>query len=226
MKTAYQNYDTGFVPLPDAILSAIRRQCPRRQFDAGQMIMQHGEDCHGFWVIDTGQVATGRFRENGQFTMLGLHDQAQLLGDLAFHAGLPRQVDAIAWTNASLTWVDRRNWLQLLRDVEGLAVLMMQSQAVQLANAIERLASLQRESANVRLARALLAHADAAGELHLTQVQLAELIEVTRITAGKGLRLLEAEGLISRRYGLIRIADADRLSNWIEQARLADHNGD
>ena len=62
-----------------------------------------------------------------------------------------------------------------------------------------------------RVARRLSAAAQENGEVRLTQSELASLIGATRSTASRALKRLSDDGLISTRYGRIRILDSDRL---------------
>lgn len=217
MQSVYQKSDPAFLQLSAPMLAAISDGCPHRLFSQGQLIMNYGEECTGFWVIRAGQVATGRYSAAGDFKLFGLLGPAQLLGDLAFHAKLSRQVDAVAWSDCDLTWVDSRNWARLLREVDGLALVMLNSQARHLAASLDRIAEIDREPAVIRLARELLRHTDGVGALSLTQSQLAELIGVTRITIGAALRLLRAQGLITTRYGHVALPNREALARWVEE---------
>ena len=62
-----------------------------------------------------------------------------------------------------------------------------------------------------RVARRLSAASQEDGEVRLAQSELAALIGATRSTASRALRRLSDDGLISTRYGRIRILDAARL---------------
>ena len=48
-------------------------------------------------------------------------------------------------------------------------------------------------------------------ELKLSQQELAAMVNVSRVTVGKALQVLQSEGLIALRYGRIAVLDTAKL---------------
>ena len=85
--------------------------------------------------------------------------------------------------------------------------------------ALRYISEVLSQPADIRVARLLALLCETAGvnelgrhELRLSQQDLAAMVGVSRVTAGKAARKLEAERLIMLRYGRITVLDLPGLS--------------
>lgn len=183
-----------------------------RDFADGQFVQHQGDPGDVFWAVVDGHVAIGRFAEDGGFTHFGVMGRGDLFGELAFFTGVPRQVDALASGSARLVAIDRPLLRQLMAADVGWAELLLRSLSRQLAATLDIIDSERRLSTPDRLLamlRAMAADSVGGDRITATQQQLADLLGVSRVTLGAGLRALAAQGLIERGYGSIRLTDPD-----------------
>lgn len=193
-----------------ATLVAVGR---RRRFGDGAIIQQRGDASDGFWLIETGQVMVCRYGRDGELIVYAVLGPGDLFGELACFSGVPRQVDAVADGDAVLVRVDAAQVDRLLATRPDFARWLLQSLAHQLRGALDRIEGDHSHSAVERLTRVLAAIAARDGpEIAATQQQLADLVGVSRVTAGQGLGALAAAGLIEKRYGRIRVIDVEALA--------------
>lgn len=183
-----------------------------RDFADGQFIQHQGDPGDVFWAVVDGHVAIGRFAEDGAFTHFGVMGRGDLFGEIAFFTGVPRQVDALASGAARLVAIDRPLLRQLMAADVGWAELLLRSLSRQLAATLDIIDSERRLSTPDRLLamlRAMAADSVGGDRITATQQQLADLLGVSRVTLGAGLRALTAQGLIERGYGSIRLTHPD-----------------
>jgi len=198
----------------DGSIAQLLAEAGRRQrFAPGAMIQQQGDSGDGFWLIETGSVTICRFGREGELTVYAVLGAGVLFGELAYFAGVPRQVDAVAESEATLVRIGPAQIDHLLESRPDFARWLLRSLAGQLRAALNRIEGDRNLSAEERLARALAAMADSQGsEIATTQQHLADLIGVSRITAGQVLAKLETDGLIKRSYRRIAVLDRAALT--------------
>ncbi len=199
----------------DGSIAQLLSETGRRQrFAPGAMIQQQGDSGDGFWLIETGSVTICRFGREGELTVYAVLGAGVLFGELAYFAGVARQVDAVAESEATLVRIEPAQIDHLLDSRPDFARWLLRSLAGQLRAALNRIEGDRHLSAEERLARALAALAGSQGsEFATTQQHLADLIGVSRITAGQVLAKLEADGLIKRSYRRITVLDRAALTH-------------
>ena len=197
----------------DAIAPLLAAAGRRHRFAPGSMIQQQGDSGDGFWLVETGSVTICRFGREGELTVYAVLGAGVLFGELAYFAGVPRQVDAVAESEATLVRIEPAQIDHLLDSRPDFARWLLRSLAGQLRAALNRIERDRNLSAEERLARALAAMADSQGsEIATTQQHLADLIGVSRVTAGQVLAKLETDGLIKRSYRRIAVLDRAALT--------------
>ncbi|HMS21460.1 Crp/Fnr family transcriptional regulator [uncultured Sphingorhabdus sp.] len=187
-----------------------------RQFEGGNWIQQRGDDGDGFWLIRHGRVSVGRHGLEGEQTLFAILGAGDLFGELAYFAGTPRQVDAVAQEDAQLVWISHKLIARLLVEEEGFARNLLASLANQLRTALDRIDIARHGRAETRLAAALLAMAQDAGNyIRCTQQELADYIGVSRVRTGTLLAQFASDGWVKRGYGQIEISDHEALSRLL-----------
>lgn len=216
MQRTYHLQGRSPIVLGEAVRTRLLAASQVRQYAHGQFIQHEGDRIDGLWYIIDGLVVSGRFGRNGRFIAFAVLGAGDLVGEAACFAKLPRQSDLIAEGPVRIAWLDRAAALRLMREEPDLAVLLLKSMGLQLAVALDRLAQPHDQPSVVRLAQNLLDMPESeTGELAITQQEMADLMGVSRVTLGQALGQLQAENLIERGYGKIRLIDRSRLMQWM-----------
>lgn len=204
--------------IPDAGMETLKRLGTRRKYSDGQTIFKTGDSGEGFCVILTGQIITGRYTSGGNLTIFGVFGPGDVVGQLAYFAGVPRQTDSIADGDVELLWIDGNQCRQALAHDIDLTMLLLRSLATTLVTAANRIEEQSEPFAPIRLAKALLNMHAADNVIKASQQELADYIGVSRVTLSSALRKLRAEGLVATNYGAVTLRDRSALLHWIEQA--------
>ena len=209
MQRTYQF--TGYEPTraEGAIYELIAGAGRRRQFGRGAQVMHQGDAGKGFWLIESGELMACRFGARGERIVYAVLGAGDLIGELACFGATAQQIDAIAESDCSLVWLDLRQIDHLLDTEPRFVRWLLVAMADKLRAALDRIEGNQSLGAEARIARALLAvRSSEVRTLALTQQELADLVGVSRVTAGKVLNRLAAEGAIRLGYARIELLDA------------------
>ena len=208
MQRPYQLSGIAPIRVGGELAALLARKGRRQYFTAGSLIQQQGDASDGFWLIEAGAVTICRFDADGGITAFAVLGAGDLFGELAHFAGVPRQVDAVAESDAVLIRIDARLVERLLAEEPEFARWLLRSLASQLRMALDRIDRDRNLSAEARMIRVLV---DLAGReregLALTQQELGELIGTSRITAGQILRRFAKAGLVRLEYRRIVVID-------------------
>jgi CRP-like cAMP-binding protein len=212
MQRTYQFDGFGFTKLSNELAQRLTADGLRHHFSDGVLFQQQGDDGNGLWLIEAGQVKICRFGSDGDLTVFAVLGPGDIIGELSFFAGTPRQNDAVADGAVCAIWISAGLLNRLLASNPDLSLFLLQSLAKQLGTALNRLDEQRNLSATARLARALANLAGGEGEkIRCTQQELSDFVGVSRVTTGQILTRFEDAGLIERGYGWIELTNADLL---------------
>lgn len=202
-----------------ALLGRLAQAGLRRHFAHGQLLHQQGDHELGFWLVTAGQVLIGKLAENGSTTGYKVLNAGELFGELAYFAGIERQVDATARGPCDVVWISHLCFERLLADEPGLTKLLLGSLARQLQQALASIDERRRCSSPVRLA-ALLLQLDksGSGKVAASQQELADLLSISRVALVAALGQLAKTGLVLRGYRALTIVDRARLKHLAASA--------
>lgn len=210
MQRTYQLSEFGPTRVEGRLATLLVQQGRRHRFPAGKLIQQRGDKDDGFWLVEAGTVNVCRFDAEGHVTVFAVLGEGDLFGELAHFAGLRRQVDAIAESDATLIRIDTRLVDHLLAEEPEFARWLLKSLAIQLRSALDRIDGERTLSAEARLIHVLAEMARRDGpELAVTQQGLAELVGVSRVTVGQVLGKLAKAGLVRLHYRRIFVPDVE-----------------
>lgn len=151
------------------------------------------------------------------FAVLGAGD---LFGELAYFTGLPRQVDAVADTDAVLVRIEAALIERLLGANPDFSRWLLKSLGNQLRTALDRIERDRNLPARARVARLLLDIARREGPaLALTQQALGDLLGLSRVTIGQAMGELASLGLVNSGYRQIKVLDMVGLRAMADQTR-------
>ena len=208
MQRTYQFAEIAPTRAEGKLAELLLREGVTCHFAAGALIQQKGDDGDGFWLVKSGTVSLCRFTADGDVTVFGVLGSGDLFGELAYFAGVTRQVDVVADEAATLVRINAVLIERLLASEPEFARWLLKSISNQLRAAIDQIDGERQLSAQQRLIRLLVDMTRREGaELEISQQKLGELIGVSRVTSGQILRRLRQQGLISLKYGRISVRD-------------------
>lgn len=182
-------------------------------FSTGALVQQKGDDGDGFWLVKSGTVSLCRFTAEGDVTVFGVLGSGDLFGELAYFAGVTRQVDVVADEDATLVRINAVLIERLLASEPEFARWLLKSLSNQLRVLIDQIDGERQLSAHQRMVRLLVDLTRREGvDLKISQQRLGELIGVSRVTSGQILRGLARQRLIKLQYGRITICDPIQLA--------------
>ncbi|MBC2777156.1 Crp/Fnr family transcriptional regulator [Parasphingopyxis sp. GrpM-11] len=188
------------------------------RFSDGATIQQRGQHKPGLSIIAEGSVQLSATDAEGERTSYTVLRPGDCFGEMTLLLDIPRTLDATALGETAIREVPRDRFFRLLDDQPALRDHLLVGLARQLSQALQLLDDQRRLPAEVRMAKALAALARTEGEGHVvraSQTALAEAIATSRVTAGKALQALAADGLAETAYGRVLIPDIARLKAWI-----------
>lgn len=195
------------------MLAALIAAGRRKRFASGTQVLHRGDPGTGFWLIESGHVMACRFGSEGERTLFAVLGPGDLIGELACFAGLTQQVHAITEGEAQLVWIEMSQVDRLLGEGPLFAKWLLGTLANKLRLALDRVEGVHNLPARARVARVLADMAANEGpEIKITQQQLSDFVGVSRVTTGQILTELEAESLIERHYGRIKVIDLERIA--------------
>ena len=202
-----------------ALLERLAAAGMRRHFDHGQLLQQQGDHERGFWLVTGGQVLIGKLAENGSVTGYTVLNPGELFGELAYFAGIERQVDASAKGGCDVIWIGHLCFERLLTEEPGLTKLLLTSLARQLQMALATIDERRRLPSPIRLA-ALLLRLDPGGSdtVASSQQELADLLGISRVALVTALGRLAQTGLVQRGYRRVLIVDRAGLRQFARSA--------
>lgn len=150
---------------------------------------------------------------SGSITVYAVLGPGELFGELAYLAGVSRQVDAVADEDTVLVRISTLLVDGLLETEPMFARWLLKSLVNQLRLALDRIEGDNHLPAQARMIRVLADLTQRNGlEIAITQQALGELIGVSRVTAGHILHELEALQLLRLEYRRIIVIDPERLA--------------
>ncbi|MFM5922924.1 MAG: Crp/Fnr family transcriptional regulator [Novosphingobium sp.] len=213
MQRTYQLSEIVPTRAEGELAALLAREGRRHRFAAGAIIQQQGDEGRGFWLVETGTVSICRFGPDGTVTIYAILGPGDLFGELAHFAGLTRQVDATAETDAAVVRIDARLIDRLLAEEPDFVRWLLKSLSTQLSAALDRIDRDRNLPALARIARLLSDMALRDGlDLAVTQQSLADVVGVSRITAGKVLGELAQSGLVRLGYRRVTVTDLAALT--------------
>lgn len=179
----------------------------------GERLFGRGELADGLCCVSAGALRVGALQPDGSESLLAYVEPYQWFGEISMLDGQPRTHDAVADGDATVLVVPQAALYAWLaehpahwRELGRLACAKLRL----VFTVLEDIAHLPLER---RLAKRLLLVARGYGareprrHLRLPQEQLALMLGVSRQSANKALRALEAQGLVRLAYGTVELVD-------------------
>lgn len=200
----------------------IARLCVERRYPQGTAIFSRDDPADFLCIMKEGLVRLVSLSEKGAETILHIFKPGEIFGELLL-AEERRAFTAAAATDALVTVVSRRNFLELLSSVPILAGNFIRLLSRRLVKVEREFAAFGHTWSYHRLAMVLLDLAREHGvktpkgtriSLRLTHEDLAKLIGTTRETVTTQINRLSRKGML-RREGRFIVIDRPKLLKFI-----------
>ncbi|MEC5320416.1 Crp/Fnr family transcriptional regulator [Brenneria populi subsp. brevivirga] len=214
-----------FRALPDYLIEQIIARAALRHYAKGEIVHYRGDASRGLYAVISGAVKVSSISSDGKECIFRYLSPGNWFGEIGMIDKSVRTHDARAIGNTLLLTLAPKDVEYLLKTYpifyQFLAILLCKV----IRNAFTMLHDSTLLSVSARLAKRLISLAEGYGEphekgilinLHITQDDLATIINTTRQTINKRLVAWEKLGWIDAKYGKILIVNAAALKQLYE----------
>lgn len=215
-----------FRKLTDTEIQKLCMASTLKEIDAGQSLIENGENAKGGFVIISGRFSTVKSTEAGKELTIELLSASDLTGILI---GLDDQVSNFsvrAQVDSRVLWILTEPLRQLMKERPELYSDLLNVSNERVRRFGELALSLAHSRVEERIVRTLLALAPRFGKgtsqegqvrLFLTRKELADLTGTTPETAIRATKAMEREGLLDLTYaGIIKILSVEKFRSTIQ----------
>lgn len=200
--------------LPPETLDKLISTGSTKKYADGQIIQDRGDKRPGLTIVTAGEVVAGNIGQDGSFLTSALLRAGETFGEQTLFSDLRRTHTLWAQGPAEITFVTAKAFIQLLDEEPSIARALLTLMVQRNYEMMDFIDAQRRFSLKARVARLLLATADEVNNqatIECRQEDLAFMLGVSRVAAGKALKLLQDEELVALRYGRIDIQDVAQL---------------
>ena len=216
LSAAYQDAVTGSGDVTPAVSLV-----PSHVYPPDVALFQQGSQAQQVYFIERGLVKLNRVEKDGHQIIVGLRSSGWILGTSAVILQKFSPVSATTLTNCHIRHISAEAFRHLLKTDIQFSWHIQHSQSRETDEHITRISQLCCLSARHRLEQLLWeltsamsltnAEKEVRVEVPLKQWEIAQLIGVTPEHLCRMLRVLEEEGILSRKKGWLFVVDAQRL---------------
>lgn len=215
-------YDLGAPGLLQSLSPGLRDELKNLgnsvSYGNGELIQSRGDDSPGISIVESGAVRIGNTGIDGSFLTTAILGAGQCFGEFTLFAGLPRTHEATAVGDTRLLLVPGPPFKRLFDAQPELAQVLLRIALIRTHGLLDFMDDLRRLPLPVRVAKTLLSIAGSArisGTIRTRQDDLAFALGVSRVSVGKVLQELQAQGLIELGYGCIHLCGEQELRAWV-----------
>jgi CRP/FNR family transcriptional regulator len=208
-----------FDGLPPEVGERIAASAAPRHFPAGQVIYIEGEPAECFYLLERGWVKATRMTRDGREQAMLFLESGDIFGDIAVFSGTPYPGTVVALEEVDVWAIPAREFLALAEQYPALAMAIIRHLSDRVLHYIGLVEDLSLRNVEARLANTLLQHAEARdGQLIVprrswtTFDEMAVRLGTVRDVLSRGLKTLEAEGLLKVEKQAIILLDPKGLS--------------
>lgn len=213
-----------FDGLPPEVRDRIAASAVPRHFPAGQVIYIEGEPAECFYLLERGWVKATRMTRDGREQAMLFLESGEIFGDIAVFSDTPYPGTVVALEDVDVWAIPAPEFLALAEQYPALAMAIIRHLSDRVLHYIGLVEDLSLRNVEARLANTLLQHAEARdGQLIVprrswtTFDEMAVRLGTVRDVLSRGLKTLEAEGLLKVEKQAIILLDPKGLS---ERGRL------
>jgi CRP/FNR family transcriptional regulator, cyclic AMP receptor protein len=207
-KSAVLAHHAFFEGASGAVLNRLAMHAREVRYAAGQPIFRKGDEGVGLFAVLSGAVKISVPSPDGRELVLRLVSGNEIFGEVALLDGGPRTADATAAARCHLLFLDRRDFLAVVKEEPSLAIKLLALVSDRLRQTSEQVEELTFEAPAIRLAKALIrlgrlqGTADAEKpQIRITQKELGRTVGLSRETTNKCLNEWALDGVLKIEKG-------------------------
>lgn len=207
-----------FANAPSELIAAIDAVSTSVSIDAGASLFQRGDPGDALFAVGAGAIQIETSAADGRGRVLNLMRPGDIFGEIALLDGGERTADASALEPTRLQRLSRDAFHQVLDQHPALARHLIEA----LCRRLRRLSKQAKDSAFLdiagRLARRTLELTNnAAGEVRISQEDLARHIGASRVSVNQHLQTWRQRDWVALRRGRIAVTNRDALEHFLER---------
>jgi CRP/FNR family cyclic AMP-dependent transcriptional regulator len=217
-----------FRELPAPVIERLGAYMKMRKVPRGTGIFAKGDPGTGLLGVLAGSVKISVASADGRDVVLNVIQAGEIFGEIALLDGHPRTADATAVSDCELATIDRREFVQFLRNQPDVMLKFVEILCARLRRTSEQVQDVTFLNLATRLAKALLrmtADGDASArgrKVTITQREMSQIIGRSRESTNKQLRAWQKRGWIRLERGGIAILARDKLTEIAEEGLELD----
>ncbi|MDJ0868094.1 MAG: Crp/Fnr family transcriptional regulator [Myxococcota bacterium] len=212
-----------FAQLEVGQLDALAKVAHTRTLPARQELFHKGDEGAQVYVTVSGRLKVATTSPEGADVTLNIMDEGEVFGDLALLAGGRRTATVTALTDCELLVLERRDFLQFLRQQPEVAINLLGVVAQRLVRISELVEDTIFLNLPARLSKKLLELGELYGEetgdglrltLNLSQSELGSMVGTSRESVNKQIRVWAEQGVLSMERGQITLHRIEALERF------------
>ncbi|SLM32235.1 cAMP-bindin transcriptional regulator (Crp/Fnr family protein) [Desulfamplus magnetovallimortis] len=201
-----------------AVLAGIARL---QNFAKAEMIFAEGDPGRGFYIVRSGKVKIFKLSFGGKEQILHIYGPGKPFGEVPVFAGKNFPASAIAVTNATVIFLPRKEFIEVIATNSSLSLNMLAVLSMRLRQFTVMVENLSLKDVPARLASYLMVlereqKYPASLKLPVSKNQLAGLLGTTPESVSRIFNRLSTDGVINIDRNVITIVDPDALADVAE----------
>ena len=186
-----------FRHLPPARIAELAARMVRKLVPRGSLIFSKDDPGAGLIGVVSGMVKISVPSADGREAVLNIINAGEIFGEMALLDGCPRSADAMTMSDCELVFIDRRDFITLLRSQPDVGIKVIEFLCARLRRTSEQVQDVMFLNAPTRLAKALLQlagkrqNSGAEHKAKITQREISQIIGLSREMTNKQLRIWE-----------------------------------
>jgi CRP-like cAMP-binding protein len=216
-----------FRELPAPIIERLGAYMKTRKVPRGTAIFAKGDPGTGLLGVLAGSVRISVASADGRDIVLTIIQKGEIFGEIALLDGHPRTADATAVSDCELATIERREFVQFLRNQPEVMLKFVEILCARLRRTSEQVQDVTFLNLPTRLAKALLRMiADDSSsqrrKVAITQREISQIIGRSRESTNKQLRVWQKRGWIRLERGGVTVLAPDKLTEIAEEGLELD----
>lgn len=184
----------------------------KRSYSANEFLFRKGDKPEAFYGIISGRVRVSSTTYSGGELFATVLMPGEWFGELSVIDGYGRTHDATSLESSELMVLPLNKLQRLITKHECIHYALVTLLCRKVRVAFGMIDDFLMCNPKERLAKRLINLSDSSdGGVKASQEELSQLVAISRQSASKFLKEWEDQGIIERRYGLIRVLDKQRL---------------
>ncbi len=215
---------TLFVSLNEEDRDRLAGMMSQQPLEKGEVLFRKGSEGNALYIVKKGKIKISLPSKDGDEIILTVFSKGDFFGEMALLDGMPRSADAMALEPSQLYVLNRRDFLEFLKNNDQAVESILYSLSMRLRRTDDLLEDTCFLNISHRIAKKLIELAEKFGreenkfvtlDLDFTQTDLAGMIGATRESVNKELRVLRERGVVAINGSQIAILNIDLLKRRI-----------